>query len=81
MTLHNQRLLADHIRQIAKEPDVFAFGDARFRHLLNDYLPGLSTERFLVSCVFEMPRFVSVLKQGRVERADISRVEFFCTAS
>jgi hypothetical protein len=74
---HQQQMLAELIKRLAAEPDVFNHGATKFRNLLNDFLPGQRIERFWVCCVFEMPSFVSALVQGQVQRADISRVDFF----
>jgi hypothetical protein len=70
-------MLAELIKRLAAEPNVFSHGARKFRNLLNDFLPGQRIERFWVCCVFEMPSFVSALAQGQVQRPDISRVEFF----
>lgn len=77
MSFQDQQLLVEHMKLIAKDPAVFANNAKRFRNLLNDHLPSLRTERFLLCCVFELPSFVTALERGRAEKADVSRVEFF----
>ncbi len=77
MSRDEQQMLAELIKRLAAEPNVFRHGATKFRNLLNDFLPGHRIERFWVCCVFEMPSFVSALAQGQVQRPDISRVEFF----
>jgi hypothetical protein len=77
LTLFEQQKFADLVRQLSREPGVFGNGAAKFRNLLSDFLPTQRIERFWICCVFEMPSFVTALAQGRIQRLDISRVEFF----
>ena len=77
MNRYEQEKLAELIKRLVAEPGVFSNGATKFRNLLNDFLPGQRVERFWVCCVLEMPSFVTALIQGDIQRADISRVEFF----
>jgi len=77
LSRYEQEKLAELIKRLSAEPDVFSNGATRFRNLLNDFLPTQRIERFWICCVFEMPSFVSALAQGQIQRADIDRVEHF----
>lgn len=77
MSRNEQQILAEQIKRLVAEPDIFRHGAKKFHNLLNDIVPGQRIERFWLCCVFENPSFVSALAQGKIQRADISRLEYF----
>ncbi|MEY4568139.1 MAG: hypothetical protein RLY14_3109, partial [Planctomycetota bacterium] len=78
MSVGEGRAIAESIKRLLKDdPLIFIHGPSKFKYFLNDLIPELRTERFLVCSALEYPRFLSSLANGRCTRDDISHVEFF----
>ncbi len=78
MALCETNLVSNCLKRIfLRDQAILQNSVTRFNNELNDELPTYALERFLVSSVFEYPRFRTSLRQGKLNSDDISHIEFF----